>query len=869
MNDVHARERASIRETVDPRASPVSVNCGQHRSIPVPPRERSTNDAYKKMSAVDDELPDAPRETPTPGPMSYAHALDTSSGSSSLSDRSMLAVTTEEDDSSHANRVPRAEEQGPGFRDGDDDDAATTVSDATTTTTTTTITDADDAIAPARGGESRKKPTHRRGGARGGGSRERGGQRHHHPSHLAVDEWATQSSWAAQAQRMHQYPHSAYAHAGAAAYVPIHHDHRDAEPPPPGTGVLHPTSHLGRGADERPPYARTYGDDVIDPYAAAALMYGYGYANADPVLVANYTAWQLRQHAAAAAAHAAAMAAAMAAGGGVWPGAHGGASRPPIGRRGASGSGRRRQPLHKQRTVYVHGLPADVVEEELDAALAAAGAVAEIRLYAGFAFVAFDTPAAAVAAVAMKTINLCGVDVAIKPSETSVTPVNPRLLPRSEEEKERCARTVYVTNLHVASTACEVRELFNDVGGAVARAHVHGDPSRGSKIAFVEFETLVGARAAMARGGATLKLRGRVLRVSPSKTPLHVDGDAPVSDDASTGASGDMDVPESPSAQSVGSGASFGGTNEFGDAMSFGSFDSHDSHGGHARSGSHDSMSAPGSPPWVAWRRNSKGSMNSSMNSRGSSLRGSSASLHLLKATSESGAEPTMWHNVHVSNVSPSVSESALARVFAGCGRVLDCRTCGDCGDKKKFAFVAFETSHEVDQALTLDGFVVDGRAIRVTRSKTAVIPVNPGLLPTSEADVERCGRTVYVSNIDPTTSDDDLKRAFEANAGAIRRAHALSSSRRDARNAFIEFENASSAVSALGMSGRVIGARKVRVVPSKTPLKIMPSHATKRANPLKDGSVAAVPGKEDAAATAGALAKMTVETGPHTTVFA
>ena len=84
--------------------------------------------------------------------------------------------------------------------------------------------------------------------------------------------------------------------------------------------------------------------------------------------------------------------------------------------------------------------------------------------------------------------------------------------------------------------------------------------------------------------------------------------------------------------------------------------------------------------------------MNSSMNSRGSSLRGSSASLHLLKATSESGAEPTMWHNVHVSNVSPSVSESALARVFAGCGRVLDCRTCGDCGDKKKFAFVAFET---------------------------------------------------------------------------------------------------------------------------------------------------------------------------------
>jgi hypothetical protein len=50
---------------------------------------------------------------------------------------------------------------------------------------------------------------------------------------------------------------------------------------------------------------------------------------------------------------------------------------------------------------------------------------------------------------------------------------------------------------------------------------------------------------------------------------------------------------------------------------------------------------------------------------------------------------------------------------------------------------------------LTLDGFVLEGAALRVLRSKTAVIPVNPQLLPQSKEDVERCSRTVYVANVD------------------------------------------------------------------------------------------------------------------------
>ena len=39
--------------------------------------------------------------------------------------------------------------------------------------------------------------------------------------------------------------------------------------------------------------------------------------------------------------------------------------------------------------------------------------------------------------------------------------------------------------------------------------------------------------------------------------------------------------------------------------------------------------------------------------------------------------------------------------------------------------------------------------AIKVVRSKTAIVPVNASLLPRTEEERERCMRTVYVTNID------------------------------------------------------------------------------------------------------------------------
>ena len=179
-----------------------------------------------------------------------------------------------------------------------------------------------------------------------------------------------------------------------------------------------------------------------------------------------------------------------------------------------------------------------------------------------------------------------------------------------------------------------------------------------------------------------------------------------------------------------------------------------------------------------------------------------------------------MWHAVRVSHVPATVTESELARIFSGCGRVLDCRLSGDAHSTLRAAFVAFPDAVDVENALALDGFTVDGVALAVRRSVSAVVPVNPELLPRSEADVERCARTVYVSNVCAGVSAATLRAVFEDACGEVRNMHQQFAAGRETQVTFMEFAAAESAAKALALSGRVVGSGRVRVSPSKTPLK-------------------------------------------------
>jgi RNA recognition motif-containing protein len=451
-------------------------------------------------------------------------------------------------------------------------------------------------------------------------------------------------------------------------------------------------------------------------------------------------------------------------------------------------------------TVHVRDVPVSATERDVAAAFEACGPVADCRLCsdpqsgARYAFVAFPTKAAARAALSKSGSEIGGHPVRVVLSRTSVIPVNPSLLPQGADELERCARTVYVANVHRASREEDVRAFFQtetaDVTGVLLNPRVAG------QVAFVEFATVDAAQAALRRSGR--ELDGRALRVSQSKTPLRLGG-----------------------AKGHGAGrASAGAARAFARATTSGPGSpappSEPAPPGQRTARGHNRDTLGSAPPPVLARTGARSRIpGASVGSSGSGSDPRSGTSPLSP-----GNPPRMWHAVRVSHVPATVTESELARIFSGCGRVLDCRLSGDAHSTLRAAFVAFPDAVDVENALSLDGFTVDGVALAVRRSVSAVVPVNPELLPRSEADVERCMRTVYVSNVCAGVSAATLRAVFEDACGEVRNMHQQLAAGRETQVTFVEFAAAESAAKALALSGRVVGSGRVRVSPSKTPLK-------------------------------------------------
>ena len=66
-----------------------------------------------------------------------------------------------------------------------------------------------------------------------------------------------------------------------------------------------------------------------------------------------------------------------------------------------------------------------------------------------------------------------------------------------------------------------------------------------------------------------------------------------------------------------------------------------------------------------------------------------------------------------------------------------------------------------------MTGREVAGYPLRITRSKTAIMPVNSIFLPRSQEEREQCSRTVYVSNLDKQVDRRELTQWFTKFAGA------------------------------------------------------------------------------------------------------
>ncbi|KAJ4774701.1 Polyadenylate-binding protein-interacting protein 11 [Rhynchospora pubera] len=177
-----------------------------------------------------------------------------------------------------------------------------------------------------------------------------------------------------------------------------------------------------------------------------------------------------------------------------------------------------------RRTVYVSDIDHQVTEEQLAALFINCGQVVDCRMCGDpnsvlrFAFIEFTDEEGARAALNLSGTVLGFYPVRVLPSKTGIAPVNPSFLPRSEDEREMCARTVYCANIDKKVSQADVKLFFESICGEVYRLRLLGDYHHSTRIAFVEFVRADSATAALNCSGAILGTLP--IRVSPSKTPV-------------------------------------------------------------------------------------------------------------------------------------------------------------------------------------------------------------------------------------------------------------------------------------------------------------------------------------------------------------
>ncbi|KAK1410878.1 hypothetical protein QVD17_37420 [Tagetes erecta] len=177
-----------------------------------------------------------------------------------------------------------------------------------------------------------------------------------------------------------------------------------------------------------------------------------------------------------------------------------------------------------RRTVHVSDIDQQVTEEQLAALFINCGQVVDCRICGDpnsvlrFAFIEFTDEEGARNALSLAGTMLGYYPVRVLPSKTAIAPVNPTFLPRSEDEREMCARTIYCTNIDKKVTQADVKLFFESFCGEVYRLRLLGDYHHSTRIAFVEFVMAESAIAALNCSGAVLGTLP--IRVSPSKTPV-------------------------------------------------------------------------------------------------------------------------------------------------------------------------------------------------------------------------------------------------------------------------------------------------------------------------------------------------------------
>ncbi len=182
--------------------------------------------------------------------------------------------------------------------------------------------------------------------------------------------------------------------------------------------------------------------------------------------------------------------------------------------------------------------------------------------------------------------------------------------------------------------------------------------------------------------------------------------------------------------------------------------------------------------------------------------------------------EEQIRRTVYINDVDHAIAERDLATFFLHCGPIVDCRICGDANSAMRFAFIEFQSELGAHNALSLAGTTLGNTLIKVSPSKTAIVPVNNQYLPRSYEEQAAVSRTVYVANIHRAVERDALHAFFLNLCGTVSKIRLLGDAQHDTKIAFVEFATSEGAAAALRCTGALLGPLPIRVSASKTPVR-------------------------------------------------
>ncbi|XVF39006.1 hypothetical protein PTKIN_Ptkin01aG0001200 [Pterospermum kingtungense] len=130
--------------------------------------------------------------------------------------------------------------------------------------------------------------------------------------------------------------------------------------------------------------------------------------------------------------------------------------------------------------------------------------------------------------------------------------------------------------------------------------------------------------------------------------------------------------------------------------------------------------------------------------------------IRIMFSQRDPSLRKTGYANVFIKNLDPAIDNKALYDTFAAFGPVLSCKVATDRnGQSKEFGYVQFENEEAAQSAIKrLNGMLINDKQVYVGKHirRQERVPVN--LSPKFN--------NVYVKNLSETTSDENLKKAFE-----------------------------------------------------------------------------------------------------------